>query len=282
MTSLTDSLFQYFCNKHPETVYNLVVLFVFFFIFWLMSIPLKNVGIVDCCWGTAFIIQTLVYIIFAKVETRNFKTISLTVLVFLWGVRLSVYLIGRNIGQKEDWRYAQFRKLFGGDKYYWLVSLFQVFWLQAVINWVVGLSIHSAINNEEVKPYSCLSYLGFVVMLTGIVFESVADYQLKRFKAMHPEGGKVMREGLWRYSRHPNYFGETLVWWGVYLYSVSTGNFWTIFSPLTMTLLLLYVSGVTLLEKGMKKRSPEYLDYIKSTSAFIPWIPKKQLLIKNE
>jgi steroid 5-alpha reductase family enzyme len=148
-----------------------------------------------------------------------------------------------------------------------------VFGLQALLAWVVSLPL--LVGIFDARPLGWLDYLGVVVLLFGLLWESIGDAQLARFKCVADNRGQVMDQGLWRFSRHPNYFGECCVWWGFYLIALSGGGWWAIASPVLMTVLLLKVSGVGLLEKDIGERRPAYRDYVARTNAFFPWLPKR-------
>jgi steroid 5-alpha reductase family enzyme len=154
-----------------------------------------------------------------------------------------------------------------------LVSLFTVFWLQAVLAWLVSAPLFAAVTSGA--PLGALDMLGALVFVSGMTLEAVADRQLEAFKADPSNRGRVLDSGLWRYSRHPNYFGNAVLWWGAYLIAVSAGGAWTVFGPLIMTFLLLKVSGVALLERGMEERRPGYAEYVRRTSAFVPMPPRR-------
>jgi len=196
----------------------------------------------------------------------------LMTLVTIWGLRLSIYVFIRNHGKPEDFRYAKWRAE-NGPRWTWY-SFFKVFLLQGAIMWIVSTPLLAA----QITPGSALSaldILGIVLWLVGFIFEAGGDYQLAQFRADPANKGKLLNTGLWRYTRHPNYFGDSAQWWGFYLIALAAGGWWTIFSPLIMTGLLVKVSGVALLEKTMANTKPGYKEYIETTSAFIPWFPKK-------
>lgn len=251
---------------------------------WLLSIPLKNVSIVDIGWGLGFVLIAWSCHLFV-VEPEPFTTdvsqqphlVLLPVLVTIWGFRLAGYLARRNIGQPEDYRYVAMREK-SGPAFVW-TSFLRVFVLQGVVMWVVALPVQAAAAYaEHDNPCYILAGSGTAVWLTGLFFEGVGDWQLARFKSNPENKGRVMDRGLWRYTRHPNYFGDFCVWWGLWLVSLGvsdyTATWWTIISPAVMSFFLIKVSGVALLEKAMKKRSPDYENYIARTSAFFPRPPK--------
>ncbi len=192
----------------------------------------------------------------------------------MWGVRLCVHLSIRNWGKGEDPRYGKWRAASG--ERFWIVSLFKVFWLQALFQWVISLVVQVPLASPGPAPLTLLDGLGAAVWLVGFVFESVADWQLFRFKADPQNRGRVMDRGLWRYSRHPNYFGESLIWWGLFLIALGVpGAWWTVASPVIITLVLLTMTGVPLTESTTAERRPGYRDYMRRTPMFIPWFPRK-------
>jgi steroid 5-alpha reductase family enzyme len=200
------------------------------------------------------------------------RAVGVTALTGVWAIRLGAHLFRRNFGQPEDRRYAAMRRHHGES--FWLVSLASVFLLQAILMWVISLPIQW-VALAAPTPLSRLDAAAFAVCAVGILFEAVGDRQLARFRADPTNRGAVMDKGLWRYTRHPNYFGDCVFWWGLFLFALNTdGGFWTVVSPLLMTTLLLRVSGVALLERTIVRRRPAYAAYIERTSAFVPWPPR--------
>jgi steroid 5-alpha reductase family enzyme len=240
-------------------------------ILWLISIKIKNVSIVDLFWGFGFVIACAVYFINTKgLETRK---ILLMTMVSIWGLRLSIYLAWRNLGKGEDFRYQKFRKDFGEDRYWWY-SFFSVFLLQGVLMWLISVPLLGA------QFYSCnklglLDFTGVAIWIIGFIFEAGGDIQLARFKANASNKGKVLNTGFWLYTRHPNYFGDAAVWFGYGLICISAGSYLPILGSILMTALIIKVSGVVLLEKTLNSTKPGYQEYVRKTSAFIPWFPKK-------
>jgi steroid 5-alpha reductase family enzyme len=248
-------------------------------ILWLVSIKLHNASIVDLFWGLGFVGAGVYYFLVSDDGFGPRKIIMLT-LVCIWGIRLSVYLTWRNYGKGEDIRYQNFRKNYGEHRYWW-ISFFQTFLLQGVLMWIISAPLLGAGFSSEHSGLNVLDLAGIFLCLFGIVFETTGDIQLARFK-QHPENkGKVMRSGLWKYTRHPNYFGDSLVWWGFGLISAAAGIYWPLISSAIMTFLLLKVSGVAMLDKTMVNRKPAYREYIDTTSGFFPWFPKTNKKIDN-
>jgi len=240
-------------------------------ILWLTSIVIKNVSIVDLFWGFGFVVAGVVYFIYTDgYETRK---ILLMTMVSIWGLRLSIYLAWRNLGKGEDFRYQKFRKDFGEHRYWWY-SFFSVFLLQGVLMWLISVPLLGAQFYHDTK-LGILDYIGVILWLIGIVFEAGGDFQLARFKADPSNKGKVLNTGLWHYTRHPNYFGDVAVWFGYGFICLSAGSYIPVLGTVLMTALIIKVSGVALLEKTLKESKPEYQEYVKRTSSFIPWFPRK-------
>jgi len=194
--------------------------------------------------------------------------------VALWAVRLAGYITWRNHGQGEDYRYKAMRRAIG-PKFWWF-SLFSVFGLQAALCFTISQPLLAAQTGGP-DHFTAQDIAGGLVWLTGFLFEAIGDLQLSRFKSNPENKGKLLTTGLWRFTRHPNYFGNAAMFWGFWLIAASTTGGWkTIYSPALMTFLLLKVSGVALLETGLKKRKPGYESYIASTSSFFPWFPAKK------
>lgn len=239
---------------------------------WLLSVVIKNVSIVDIFWGFGFVIVNAFYVF--NLEEINPRNWLLLTLVTIWGLRLTIYLAIRNIGKGEDYRYQQFRKDYGENRYWWF-SYFQVFLLQGGLILIVSLpylGVHLSSTSGELF---WLDYLAILVWVIGFAFEAGGDYQLYQFKKDTKNKGKVLNTGFWKYTRHPNYFGDATVWWAYALFSITAGGYWQIIGAVIMTLLIIKVSGVAMLERTLKHTKPKYRDYIQKTNAFIPWFPKK-------
>lgn len=241
---------------------------------WLVSLRLQDASIVDVFWGLGLVILAGVY--FASTQGHLARKGLLVMLVAIWGVRLGAYIASRNLGKGEDKRYQAFRRA-GGPNYWW-ISFFQVFMLQAVLMVLISTPLLAGQIGEQPQRLTLLDFIGTAGWLVALLFEAVGDWQLNRFKADPASQGKVMRRGLWRYTRHPNYFGEAVLWWGYGLIALSApGGVWTLYSPVVMTFLLVRVSGVTLLEKSLSTTKVGYQDYVETTSAFIPWFPRRKV-----
>ena len=245
---------------------------------WLLSIPLRNVSIVDIGWGMGFVFVAWL----AAPELGGPPTIFYS-LVTVWGVRLAWHLWLRNHGKPEDYRYVAMREKHGSS-FVWS-SLLRVFALQGVIMWLIALPIMVAGAEAISEPCWILTGCGCALWLVGMFFEVVGDWQLARFKSNADNQGKVMDTGLWKYTRHPNYFGEFVLWWGHWVVCLGltdpTKTWWTILSPALISFLLLKISGVALLEQAMRNRSPEYEFYIHRTSTFFPRRPRPQTSVDD-
>ena len=241
-------------------------------VLWLISIVIKNVSIVDLFWGMGFVLSATFY--FLKTGEPEPRKTLLMVMVGLWGLRLSAYLIWRNSGKGEDFRYREFRKKYGENRYWW-ISFFQTFLLQGILIWLISAPLLGAMLSGPEKQLGILDFLGIILWITGLAFEAGGDFQLARFRSDPGNKGKVLNTGFWRYTRHPNYFGDSAVWWGFGLFCISAGSYLPVLGSILMTALIIKVSGVALLEKSLKDKKPEYKEYIEKTSAFLPWFPKK-------
>ena len=238
---------------------------------WLLSLALKNASIIDIFWGAGFVVLAWVY--FALADGWDGRSLLISVLVTVWGLRLSGYIGYRNWGEEEDRRYQRMRRN-AGDAFWWR-SYFTVFLLQGVLMWVISMPLLAAQNAAAPDGFRVWDFIGVAVWAAGFAFEAGGDWQLMRFKADPANKGKVMDRGFWRYTRHPNYFGDAAQWWGFFIIAAHTTDGWvTVFSPAFMTFLLARVSGVTLLERDLSKSKPGYEEYVRRTSGFIPWFPK--------
>ncbi len=235
----------------------------------MLALKKKDNSIVDIAWGIGFIlVAILTFFLGTEFVVRH---ILVTVLIFLWGSRLTTHIAIRNKGKGEDFRYAKWRKNWG--KWFFIRSFFQIYMLQGLLLLIIAYPV-MFINHSEDPGITFFEILGLIIWLTGFFFEAVGDYQLLKFKEKAENKGKIITQGLWRYTRHPNYFGETAMWWGIFLIALSLKNGWTaILSPLTITFLLLKVSGISMLEKKYVGNK-QYEEYAKRTSAFFPWFSK--------
>jgi steroid 5-alpha reductase family enzyme len=241
----------------------LIINVLFAYLGWLISLKKNNVTHVDIMWGLFFVLNA---IYFYTAFTPSLRSALVLLLVFLWGARLSIYLTIRNWGKSEDARYLKIRK--NNEPNFRYKSAYIIFGLQSILSWIVGSILFIAIENDH--PLIWLDILGLSIALFGIVYESVADYQLMLFKSNIKNRGKLLQSGLWKFSRHPNYFGELLVWWGFFMTTLATGIHFNLIAPLLMTFLILRFSGVTLLEANLVKKFDGYRTYKKKVNTLIP------------
>lgn len=238
---------------------------------WWVSLVVKNSSIVDIFWGPGFVL--IAWLVFTVTSQGYLPRRQLIVtLVTIWGLRLALHIGIRNWGKPEDFRYAKWREENGPS--WWWVSFFKVFLLQGFLMWIISAPLIAAQTSGFPAILTPLDYIGASLWTFGLLFETIGDLQLTRFKADPSNKGKLLTTGLWKYTRHPNYFGEAVLWWGYYLIALVSGSWWTIFSPVLMTFLLLKVSGVAMLERTMKSK-PGYEAYMRRTNAFVPWFPKQ-------
>ena len=238
---------------------------------WLISVKLKNASIVDIIWGFGFVV--VAWTVRLTVEGNHTRQNLLVALATIWGLRLALYLWWRNHGKDEDFRYVAMRRKHG--QRFPIVSLYTVYATQGALMWIVSLPLQ--LGQVRATPkLGFLAIIGAVLWAIGLAFESVGDAQLTKFKSDPASKGVVMNKGLWRYTRHPNYFGDCCVWWGLGLIASETRlGMWGLIGSAAMNVLLRRVSGVTLLEKSLKKRRQGYDEYIRVTSPFIPRPPRK-------
>jgi steroid 5-alpha reductase family enzyme len=239
---------------------------------WALSLALRNASIVDIWWGPGIALGAISAWLAAGAALHP-RALLLVALAWLWALRLGGYLLWRNAGHGEDPRYQAMRRYWGAR--FPLISLGTVFALQGALQWLVSLPLQlgSAIPGET--PLGVLDALGIALFGIGLGFETVGDAQLARFKSNPANAGRVMDRGVWRYTRHPNYFGDALAHWGLFAIALGSPHGWlAALSPALMTFLLLRVSGVALLERSIGKRRPEYADYQRRTSAFLPLPPR--------
>lgn len=250
---------------------GLLAIVIYMTLLWGVSLWLKDASIVDIFWGLGFVMVTWLYA--AYVPDVTARGLLLNVLVTIWGLRLSLHIGARNWGRGEDFRYRAWREE-AGERVWWWQSYLRVFLLQGAVMWIVSAPLLGVHVLDSGAGWTIWDALAVVLWLVGFVFEAVGDWQLRVFKARPENHGKVMNRGLWRYTRHPNYFGDATLWWGLFLFTLGVGGAWTIFSPLLMSYLLVRVSGVRMLESTLKHTKPEYAAYVRSTSAFLPLPPK--------
>lgn len=245
-----------------------------FFLIWLVSLKLKDASIVDLYWGPGFFVTAATALGFT--ETVGPRAWMIAVLTAVWGLRLGLHLGVRwRASMAEDPRYAAMRRARGGG--FALYSLVVVFALQALIQWLVALPLVFGVVQGGAVPLGPWDLAGLALFAIGFLFETVGDAQLAAFRADPANRGRVLDSGLWKFTRHPNYFGDALVMWGLFFVSApATGAWWTAFAPALMTVMLVRVSGVRLLEAGLLATKPDYRAYIERTSAFFPWPPKRQ------
>jgi len=239
---------------------------------WLLSLFLKDSSIVDIFWGTGFVLVGWFYFALTPNGFAARKWL-ISLMVTIWGLRLSLHILRRNWGHGEDFRYQKWRQEAGRS--WWWRSYFKVFLLQGVIMWIVSAPLLGAQHSSTPTRLIWLDYGGVLLWLIGFIFEAGGDWQLDRFRSNPANKGKLLTTGLWRYTRHPNYFGDAAQWWGFFIIAAAGGAFWAIFSPVLMHFLLVRVSGVAMLEKSLKSSKPGYKAYVERTNAFIPWLPRK-------
>jgi steroid 5-alpha reductase family enzyme len=235
---------------------------------WAVSVARRDASIIDLYWGPGFALIAAVTALLADgAPARRLLVLALTV---VWGLRLGGYLLWRNWGRGEDFRYRAMREQHGPR--FARRSLVTVFGFQGLLMWVISLPVQVAQISPEPVPLGWLDALGCLLWSIGLLFESVGDFQMARFKADPENAGRVMDRGLWQYTRHPNYFGDFLVWWGLFVVALAVPyGAWTVVSPILMSVLLMRVSGVPLLEQSLRERRPGYQEYVERTPSFFPW-----------
>jgi steroid 5-alpha reductase family enzyme len=239
------------------------------FVLWLISIRIRDASIADIWWGPGFAVIAWIAAPSTSLELTRY-TLVIAVMT-LWAVRLASFMARRNLGHGEDRRYQAMR---GDSPHFWWVSLFKVFILQGALQVIVSLPVFAAAHADA--PLGPWDLVGIAIAIAGITTEALADHQLTRFKSNPSNQGKVMDQGLWGYSRHPNYFGNALLWMGMGIVGIAAGGpWWSLAGPALMVFLLLKVSGVSMLEATITERRPAYRQYMNEVSAFVPW-PKKR------
>ena len=237
---------------------------------WIGSIAIRNVSFVDSLWSLFFLVAGAVYAL--QADMLSGRALLVLALLTIWSLRLSLYITVRNWGEGEDYRYRTIRA--NNEPGFAFKSVYIVFGLQGVLAWIISVPLLPAISSAS--PLGALDLIAATTWLVGFVFEAGGDYQLQRFKSNPANRGRVLDTGLWKMTRHPNYFGDFCIWWSFWLFAAAAGGWWTVYAPLMMSLLLLKVSGVAMLEKTIGERRPEYRDYIQRTNAFFPG-PRKAI-----
>jgi len=251
---------------------NAALVLVLMAVLWLLSVYRRDVSIVDPWWSIAFLLITSNTIIRTGVTAGK---LLLVAAVAAWAIRLWLHLLLRALGKPEDPRYARFRRHYGAHRYWW-ISLFQVFLLQGCLALAISAPLQVAAAAVAPDPVTAVDLIGSTVFLIGFGFEVVADRQLRVFRRDPTRAGDVLDSGLWRYSRHPNYFGESVLWWGFWMFALDERFGWTtVFAPMLMTWLLVRVSGVSMLDAHLRSTKPAYLAYMGRTPAFVPGRPRE-------
>lgn len=252
-------------------LFSLILIFIYMNILYIIATLKHKYSIVDTGWGIGFIILSITTLIN---NINNITVLNLipNILVMIWGFRLSIHIFKRNFNKPEDFRYQKMRLNFGENAY--IKSYLYIFMLQGFIMFLVSMPITLS-NNYTLNHLNIFNIIGIILWIFGFIFESIGDYQLKKFIQNKNKKTSIMQEGLWKYTRHPNYFGESVMWFGIFLSTLYNGKFVLgIISPITITYLLIFVSGIPLLEKNFKDNK-EFIEYSKKTSKFIPWFRKE-------
>ena len=237
---------------------------------WAIGTRLRNISIIDGIWSLSFAL-TLVVCLYKNADVDAHRA-CIAILIFVWAIRLSVHLLPRSLRHGEDHRYTRMRTGWSSWGFLWW-SLFAIFGLQLMLSIVLSLPFMVAFSTTGTPQP--IFHFGTLIALFGLVYEIVADEQLKRFRAHSANDGSVLNQGLWRYSRHPNYFGEWLFWCGIWVACIAAGApLWTVHAPILLTILLLRVSGVANMESTIQDRRPAYAQYIRQTNAFFPGVPR--------
>lgn len=236
---------------------------------WLYSLYARDVSIVDSLWSLMFLAAAILYA--WQAPEQGWHTVFILALVAVWSLRLSIHLTVRNWGEEEDRRYQEIRR--NNEPHFGLKSLYIIFGLQGTLAWIISIPLLFALFART--GFHWIDIFAVALWLAGFIFEAVGDYQLMKFKQDASNKGKVLDTGLWRYTRHPNYFGEACIWWAYFLFAIPAGGWWTVYASVLMTFLLLKVSGVVLMEKDISQRRPAYQAYIDRTSSFFPWRPRE-------
>ncbi len=249
-------------------IISILVILIHVHIGFLLSLIKKRNDVADILWGIGFILISISLYIFGY---RNLNFLIISIMVFIWGLRLSIHVYSRNKNKKEDYRYIEMKEKWG--KNFYINSYIQVFLIQGILSLIIASPVYlSALISPSFRS---TTILGIILWIIGFIFESVGDHQLNLFLKNPENKGRIMQSGLWKFTRHPNYFGEISQWWGLFLVCISAPlGFLSIISPLTITYLLLYVSGIPLLEKRYEG-NPEYEEYKRKTSVLIPLFPRK-------
>ena len=235
---------------------------------WLLSLRSNKVTVVDTLWGMFFLTATLCSFVFFSAP--SLRAYLILVLVLIWSCRLSIYLHVRNHKKPEDSRYQAIRER--NEPNFRIKSIYLVFLLQAVLAWIISLPLYVSIQSEV--PLNIFDFMGIGLWMIGTSFQVIGDWQLSRFKRNPENKHKVLNKGVWRYTRHPNYFGESCIWFAYGFMAIGAGVYWAMISPVLMTYLLVKVTGAALLEANIADRRPDYKNYIQRTNRFIPWFPK--------
>lgn len=250
---------------------NLLIVLALLTLLWAISIRIKDASIIDIAWGPAC--ATPAILTFLRTDGADPRALVLALLVSLWAARLALYLAQRNLGHGEDIRYQKMRAKQPSDAAFARWSLPFIFWLQGVIAWTISLPVQ--LGQFGPDGFGVVAWIGVLLFAIGLGFEAIGDWQLKQFKSDPANKGKLMTKGLWSWTRHPNYFGDATVWTGLAVIALeSPYGLWTLISPLVMTFFLVKVSGKALTERMMEKKYPEYAEYKRRVSGFIPMPPK--------